>query len=155
MTASLWGLLTLISYIAIFVFAAGAFVLVQRLLRRPATPLSEEVGSATAVLRKVRKKEPMTADELAYAEQIIADRRSPLAFCIPAAIIAVGCIYVFGSLEQLHGREPSIRTFIGVIPMLAGTNLTMQLLRVAALKRRLPAGPTASPQEPATSGALG
>ena len=53
-------------------------------------------------------------------------------------IIGVGCIYVFGSLEQLHGRDPSIRTFIGLIPMLAGTNLTMQLLRIAKLKRRLP-----------------
>lgn len=152
---SLWGVLTLISYIAIFCFAAGAFVLVQRLLRRPPTPLSEQVGSATAVLRKVRKKQPMSADELALATQIITDRRSPLAFCIPAAIIAVGCIYVFGSLEQLHGRDPSIRTFIGLVPMLAGTNLTMQLLRVAALKRRLPAAPTDDAEEPMTTAVHG
>ena len=124
-------------------------------MRRRPTELTEEVGSVSRVLRMVRKREPMSDDELAYAKQVITDRRSLMAFSIPGAIFAVGCIYVFGSLEQLHGREPSIRTFIGVIPMLAGTNLTMQLLRVAALKRRLPAGPTASPQEPATSGALG
>ena len=147
MTQSLWGVLTLISYAAIFFFSACAFVLVQRLLRRAPTPLSEEVGSATTVLGKVRKKEPMSADELAYATQIIDDRRSFLAFCIPAAIISVGCIYVFGSLEQLHGRQPSIRTFIGLIPMLAGTNLTLQLLRVAALKRRLPAVPVSAPAQ--------
>lgn len=141
MTQSLWGVLTLISYVAIFFFAACSFMLVQRLLRREPTPLSEEVGGVSKILHKVRKREPMSADELAYASQIIADRRSPLAFCIPAAIITVGCIYVFGSLEQLHGREPSIRTFIGLIPMLAGTNLTMQLLRIAKLKRRLPKAP--------------
>nr|WP_163806581.1 hypothetical protein [Mycolicibacterium anyangense] len=148
-------MLTVISYIAIFCFAAGAFVVVQRLLGRPKTPLSEAVGGSTAVLRKVRKKQPMSADELALAAQIITDRRSPLAFCIPAAIITVGCIYVFGSLEQLHGRDPSLRTFIGLIPMLAGTNLTMQLLRVAALKRRLPAAPTDDAHEPIATAAHG
>jgi len=139
MTQSLWGVLTLVSFAAIFVFTAGAFVMVRRLLRREPTALSEQVGSVSKVLRKVRKREPMSANELEYARQVIADRRSPLAFCIPAAIVTVGCIYVFGSLEQLHGRTPSIRTFIGLIPMLAGTNLTIQLLRIAALKRRLPA----------------
>ena len=139
MTQSLWGVLTLISFAAIFVFTAGAFVMVSRLLRREPTALSEQVGSVSKVLRKVRKREPMSADELEHARQVIADRRSPLAFCIPAAIVTVGCIYVFGSLEQLHGRTPSIRTFIGLVPMLAGTNLTSQLLRIAALKRRLPA----------------
>ena len=142
MTQSLWGVLTVISFVAIFVFGAGAFVMVRRLLLREPTPLSEQVGSVSKVLRKVRKREPMSADELEYARQVIADRRSPLAFCIPAAIVTVGCIYVFGSLEQLHGRTPSIRTFIGLIPMLAGTNLTIQLLRIAKLKRRLPAAAT-------------
>lgn len=139
MTQSLWGLLTVISYAAIFLFAAGAFTIVRRMLRREPTAVSEQVGSVSTVLRKVRKREPMSTAELDYARQVIADRRSPLAFCIPAAIVTVGCIYVFGSLEQLHGRAPSLRTFIGLIPMLAGTNLTIQLLRIAALKRRLPA----------------
>ena len=139
MTQSLWGLLTLISYAAIFLFAAGAFTIVRRMLRREPTAVSEQVGSVSTVLRKVRKREPMSTAELDYARQVIADRRSPLAFCIPAAIVTVGCNYVFGSLEQLHGRTPSLRTFIGLIPMLAGTNLTIQLLRIAALKRRLPA----------------
>jgi hypothetical protein len=138
MTQSLWGVLTLIAYVAEFFFAAVAFVLVRRLLRRETTPLSEGVGSVTTILHKVRKREPMSADELTYATQVITDRRSLMAFSIPAAIFTVGCIYVFGSLEQLHGRDPSIRTFIGLIPMLAGTNLTIQLLRIAALKRRLP-----------------
>ena len=57
MTQSLWGLLTLISYVAVFVFAAGAFVLVTRLLKRQDSPLSEQVGGLTAILRKVRKRE--------------------------------------------------------------------------------------------------
>jgi hypothetical protein len=138
MTQSLWGVLTLIAFAAVLFFAACAFVLVRRLLRRPPTPLSEEVGSVGNVLRKVRKGEPMSAEEVEYATQVITDRRSFLVFSIPAAIFTVGCIYVFGSLEQLHGRAPSIRTFIGLIPMLAATNLTAQLLRIAALKRRLP-----------------
>ncbi len=139
MAQSMWGVLTLISYAAVFVFAACAFVLVARMLRREPSAMSEQVGSLSTILRKVRKREPMSAEELAYANQVITDRRSFLAFCIPFAIIGVGCIYVFGSLEQLHGRAPSIRTFIGLIPMLAGTNLTIQLLRIAKLKRRLPA----------------
>jgi hypothetical protein len=138
MTQNIWGVLTLASLAAELVFAAGAFVIVRRMLKRPTIPVGEEVGSLGKVLRKVRKKEAMTPDELAYARQVIADRRSPLAFCIPGAIFSVGCVYVFGSLEQLHGRDPSIRTFIGLIPMLAATNLTMQLLRIAVLKRRLP-----------------
>ncbi|MCB9416202.1 MAG: hypothetical protein H6522_02940 [Mycolicibacterium sp.] len=132
-------MLTLIHVVAVFdprqALSCGG---VTRRLKRQDSPLSEPVGGLTAILRKVRKREPMAAEELDYARQVIADRRSPLAFCIPFVIIGVGCIYVFGSLEQLHGRDPSIRTFIGLIPMLAGTNLTMQLLRIAKLKRRLP-----------------
>ena len=138
MLSSYWGVLTILSFIAEFFFAAVAFVYVRRLMRRRPTELTEEVGSVSRVLRMVRKREPMTDDELAYAKQVISDRRSLMAFSIPGAIFAVGCIYVFGSLEQLNGREPSIRAFIGVIPMLAATNLTLQLLRIGALKRRLP-----------------
>ena len=60
-----------------------------------------------------------------------------MAYCIPAAIFTIGCFYVFGSLEQLHGAKPSLRTFIGVLPMLGATNLTVQLLRISSLKGRL------------------
>jgi type VI protein secretion system component VasF len=134
----LWRNLTVAALAAEFVFAAAAFVMVRRMLRRPLNPVAEQVGSLRKVLTKVRKKQPMTGEELAYARQAIADRRSPLAFAIPAGLFTVGCIYVFGSLEQLHGRDPSNRTIIGLIPMLAATNLTAQLLRIAKLKRRLP-----------------
>ena len=40
-----------------------------------------------------------------------------MAYCIPAPIFSIGCFYVFGSLEDLHGATPSERTFLGVIPM--------------------------------------
>ena len=83
MTQSLWGVLTLIAFAAVLFFAACAFVLVRRLLRRPPTPLSEEVGSVGNVLRKVRKGEPMSAEEVEYATQVITDRRSFLASRFP------------------------------------------------------------------------
>jgi hypothetical protein len=51
----------------------------------------------------------------------------------PATLCSIGCFYAFGSLE------PSERTFLGVIPMLTSTNPTMQALKVARLKGRLPA----------------
>jgi hypothetical protein len=136
----LFAFLTALTFGAELVFAAIAFGFVRRLLRRESTPLSEQVSSMTMVLKKLRKGEPMSNDELALAKQVVADRRSLGAYCIPAAIFTVGCLYVFGSLEQLHGRTPSIRTFIGLIPMLAATNLAVQLLRIAKLKRRLPSG---------------
>jgi hypothetical protein len=60
-----------------------------------------------------------------------------LAYSVPATLITMGCLYVFGCLQQLHGATPSVRTFIGVLPMLGATNLTLQLLRVARLKGRL------------------
>ena len=55
-----------------------------------------------------------------------------------AAIFSLGCFYVLGSLEQLHGATPSERTFLGVIPMLGSFNVTVQILRIITLKRRLP-----------------
>ena len=137
MSSSLVGYLTLLCLVAELVFAAFAFAFVRRLLKRAPTPMSEKVGSVKTVLDKLRKREPMSKDELDFARQIIADRRSLMAYSIPAAIFTVGCLYVFGSFEQLHGRTPSFRTFIGVLPMLGATNLAIQLLRIAALKRRL------------------
>ncbi len=48
----------------------------------------------------------------------------------------VGCFYVSGSLEYLHGAPPSERTFLGVIPMITSTNVLLRLL-MPGLKRRL------------------
>ena len=90
-----------------------------------------------AVLAKLRKRESMSRDEVDYATELISDSRSLLAYSIPAALFTMGCFYIVGCLEELHGGTPSVRTFIGVIPMLTSTNLTIQLLRVARLKGRL------------------
>uniref|UniRef100_A0A5Q5BT81 Uncharacterized protein n=2 Tax=unclassified Mycobacterium TaxID=2642494 RepID=A0A5Q5BT81_MYCSS len=136
MTAS-WAALTIISLAAVVVFAAFGAVFVIRRVRRPALPLSDEIGGISAVLRKLRKGEPMTEEEVAVARRAISDRSSLLAFCIPAGLFSLGCFYVFGSLEHLHGATPSERTFLGVFPMLTATNFTIQLLRGASLKRRL------------------
>lgn len=133
-----WAMLSVIAFGAIMVFAALGTIMVIRLVRRPALPLSSEVGGIPTVLRKLRKREPMTDEELALARQAISDRGSPLALCIPATLFSLGCFFIFGSLEQLHGKTPSERTFLGIFPMLTATNLTIQLLKSAALKRRLP-----------------
>jgi hypothetical protein len=137
MNLGLFGYLTIIALAAELVFAAIACAFVQRVLRHAPTPVSEQIRSVEKILTKVRTGEPMSNDELDYARQIIADRRSLMAYSIPAAILTIGCVYVFGSLEQLHGRAPSLRTWIGILPMLGATNLTIQLIRIATLKRRL------------------
>ena len=132
-----WGLLTLLALISALVFAGVAAVYVKRLGNRAPAPMSEEIGSAKTVIRKVRKREPMSKDELDYAQQVVTDRSSPMAFCIPGALFMVGCFYVFGSLHHLHGATPSERTFLGVFPMLAATNFTLRFLNSARLKRRI------------------
>jgi hypothetical protein len=137
MNLSLFGCLTIVAFAAVLVFAALASAFVRRLLKRAPTPTSEEIGSVRTVLTKLRKGEPMSKDELDFATQIIADRRSLMAYSIPAAIFTIGCLYMFGSIERLHGATPSLRTYIGVLPMLGAINLTIQLLRIGALKRRL------------------
>jgi Kef-type K+ transport system membrane component KefB len=133
----LWGFLTLLALVLALVFAAFAALYVKRLGDRVPAPLSEEIGSAKTVMRKVRKREPLSKDEWDYAEQIVADRSSLMAFCIPGALFMVGCFYVFGSLYHLHGATPSERTFLGVFPMLAATNFTLRFLNSARLKRRM------------------
>jgi hypothetical protein len=133
----LFGYLTLLSLILALVLAAIAAVFVKRLQDRAAPPISDEIGSAKLVIRKLRKREPMSDEELSYARQIVADRGSWMAFCIPGALFMLGCFYVFGSLYHLHGATPSERTFLGVFPMLAATNFTAQLLRSRRLKGRL------------------
>jgi len=150
MTLSLWAILMTVSLAAVVVFTTIAGVFVNRLVRRPTLPLSDELAGIPRVLRKVRKREPMSAEELAVARQALADRGSLMAFCIPAAIFSIGCFYVFGSLEYLHGAHPSERTFLGVIPMFTSTNLAIRMLRSAALKRRLPRAPSPAAPVPAT-----
>lgn len=137
MNSGLWGYLTVVTLALALVFAAVAAVFVKRLGDRAPIPISEEIGSAKAVMAKVRKREPMSKDELDYAKQIIADRRSLMAYCIPGTLFMLGCFFVFGSLYYLHGARPSERTFLGVIPMLTSTNLAVRLLRSARLNGRL------------------
>jgi hypothetical protein len=137
MPAGLWGYLTILSLVLALVLAGFASVFVKRLGDRPPTPISEEIGSAKAAMGKLRKRQPMSRDEIAYAKQIVADRSSLMAYCIPGALFLVGCFYVFGSLYHLHGATPSERTFLGLIPMFTSTNLAIRLLSSARLKRRL------------------
>jgi hypothetical protein len=137
MDTALFGLLTVIFLAMVFVMATIAFFYVRRLRNRPSLPFGEEIGSAKSVIAKVRKREPMTRDELAYARQVVGDRSSVFALAIPGMIFMLGCFYVFGSLEHLHGATPSERTFLGVIPMLTSTNLALRMLSTTRLKRRL------------------
>ena len=137
MDSALFGLLAIVTLALALVFAAFAAVHVKRLGDRTPAPISEEIWSAKAVLNKVRKREPMSKDELDYAKQIVADRSSPMAFCIPGTLFMLGSFFIFGSLYYLHGATPSERTFLGVIPMLTSTNLAVRLLRSARLKARL------------------
>jgi hypothetical protein len=135
-----WGDLTILAAVAEAVFATGVFVYIGRLERRTPHPLGEKVGAHKEVLAKLRKRQPMSRDEVDYAGELIADARSPLAYAIPAALFTMGFFYVVGCLFvlHLHGGHPSFRTFIGGIPMLTSMNMAAQLRRVARLKGRLP-----------------
>lgn len=135
--SGLFGFLTIVSLALALAFVAIAAVYVKRLGDRTPLPISEEIGSAKAVTRKVRKGEPMSQEELDYAREIIGRRSSLMTFSIPAALFSAGCFYVFGSLYHLHGATPSERTFLGVFPMLAAMNFTTQILRSIRLRRRL------------------
>jgi hypothetical protein len=154
MTLNLWTILTIVAFAAVLVFTAIAAVFVARLVRRPTLPISEQLGGIPTVLRKLRKREPMSDDELAVARQAVTDRGSFMALCIPAAIFSIGCFYVFGSLDYVHlnGGTPSERTFLGVIPMFTSTNLAIRMLRSASLKRRLPKAPRMSVPTPSAPG---
>lgn len=127
----------MLAFALALVLAAFASVLVRRMEARTPIPISEEIGSARVVVKKLRKREPMSKEELDFAKQIVADRSSLMAYCIPGALFMLGCFYVFGSLYHLHGATPSERTFLGVIPMLTSTNLALRLLSSARLKKRL------------------
>lgn len=137
MDFGLYGFLTIVVAVLGLTFVACAFLFIRRLEDRKPASLGEEVGAHKAVLAKLREGQPMSQVELDYAREMISDCRSPLAYSIPATLFAMGFFYVFGCLQQLHGATPSVRTFIGVLPMFGATNLTLQLLRVARLKKRL------------------
>lgn len=131
---SLFGYLAILAGAAELAFAGLAFVFVSRVLRRAPTPTSEEIGSSARVFGKLRRGEPLTDEESDFAAQAIADRGSVLAFSIPAAIFSLGFIFLFGGLE-FHGPY-SLRPYIGVFPMLGSINMSIRLLRIAALKKR-------------------
>lgn len=137
----LYGDLAALALLAMLICAALMFVYTTRLRRKRdewSSPLSEGIGAYKLILRKVRKGEPMSRDEVDFANQVIADRSSLWAFSIPGAIFSLGCFYVLGSLEQLHGATPSERVFIGVIPMFSSINIAAQILRVRVLRGRVP-----------------
>ncbi len=138
----LFGDLAGIVFIALVGFATGLFFYIRQLRSRPPLPISEGIGARRAVLTKLRKRQPMSRDELEFATRAVTDLHTPLAFCIPAATFSLGCLYVLGSLEQLHGATPSERTFIGVIPMLGSLNMTAQIVRIRKLKKLLPVAST-------------
>jgi hypothetical protein len=131
----LFGYLTILAGIALLVFGVFFFIFIKRLMAHTSTPIGEEIESSKKILGKLRKGEPMSKGEIDFAMQTIADRGSLMAFSIPATLFALGCFYVFGSLE-LHGTS-SLRTYIGLGPMIGSINITIRLLRAAALKKRL------------------
>ena len=143
-----WGDLTIFAAVMEMVFATCVFVYIGRLEKRTSHPLGDEVGAHKAVLAKLRKREPMSQEELDYATELVADARSPLAYAIPAALFTIGFFYVVGCLYMLHrdGGNPSFRTFVGGIPMLTSMNIANQLRRVAALKGKLRGVPISEPQ---------
>ncbi|WP_067975289.1 hypothetical protein [Mycolicibacter icosiumassiliensis] len=140
MIVGFWGALTALAAVMAMVFAGCAFVYVRRLENRIPAAVGEKVGAHKAVLAKVRKRQPLTHDEFEYAQELVADARSPLAYAIPAAIFSAGLFYIVGCLHELdvHGGHPSFRTFIGGFPMLGSLNMLGQFRRVARLKSRLP-----------------
>jgi hypothetical protein len=147
-----WGFLTILAAVTAVLLASCVFVYVRRLEARTPARLGEEVGAHKAVLAKLRKREPMSQDEIDYATELVADARSPLAYAIPAVLFTMGFFYVVGCLFMLHedGGNPSFRTFIGGIPMLSSMNIFAQLRRVAGLKgalREVSATPLDSAEE--------
>lgn len=134
-----WGDLSILAAVMEIFFATCVFVYIGRLERRTSHPLGDTVGAHKAVLAKVRKREPLSRDEVDYATELVNDARSPLAYAIPAALFTIGFFYVVGCLFMLHldGGNPSFRTFIGGIPMLTSINMAVQLRKVARLNRKL------------------
>lgn len=136
---NLWGLLTVLAGCAAVFFALCAFVYIGRMESRTRAVFGEKIGAHKSVLAKLRKREPLTPDEFDYAQELVRDARSPLAYAIPAVLFSAGLFYIVGCLYELHvhGGNPSFRTFIGGFTMLGSLNITGQLSRVARLKGRL------------------
>lgn len=134
-----WGDLTILAAVVEILLATCVFVYISRLEKRTSHPLGEVVGAHKAVLAKLRKRQPMTEDEVDYATELVKDARSPLAYAMPAALFTMGFFYVVGCLFMLHldGGHPSFRTFVGGIPMLTSMNIAAQLRRVARLDGKL------------------
>jgi hypothetical protein len=137
-TSSLWGILAIIAFITIWICATVAFLYTRELRRRDYVADPLPIGYQPGALRKLRAGSEMTDQEIEMARDLLAARGSIKAFAIPATLFCLGSFFVFGSLEQLHGHPPSERTFLGIIPMLTATNLSVQIIRSARLKRRLP-----------------
>ena len=137
MSTYFWGLLALIALAVTFLLLIIGTIYARRLERTPTLPISEEIGAAPRVIKKLRKRESMTPEEFEYAQRIVAIRGNPMAFCIPFTLFALSVYYVFGCLEYLQGATPSERSFLGVIPMFTSSNLAIQLLRAKRLKGRL------------------
>ena len=108
-----WGYLTIFAGMMELFFATCVFVYVTRMENRTSCALGEKVGAHKAVLAKLRKREPMSQDEIDYASELVSDARSPLAYAIPGALFTMGFFYVVGCLFMLHeyGGNPSFRTF--------------------------------------------
>lgn len=141
MSIGIWGFLAALAAVMGLTFATCVFVFIRRLEDRTPAALGEQVGAHKAVLAKLRKREPMSREEVEYATELIDDARSPLALAIPATLFCTGFFYVVGCLFMLHldGGNPSFRTFVGGIPMLTSMNIAVQLRKVARLRKRLPA----------------
>lgn len=136
---NLWAGLTIVSAVAAMFFAVCAFAYVGRMEARTPAVFGEKIGAHKAVLAKLRKREPLTQNEFDYAQELIHDARSPLAYSIPAVLFTASLFYIVGCLYELHvhGGHPSFRTFIGGFTMLGSLNITGQLHRVARLQGRL------------------
>jgi hypothetical protein len=137
MNWGLWNYLTAISFALEVVLATCAAIYVARILRRTPVPLTNEVNAVPTVLGKLRKKVPLEDYEKPLATQVVDARRPLMAFSIPAAFMTVGAFYIFGSLEALHGAQPSERTYLGFIPIITSTNLTMRMFLSGRLKSRI------------------
>jgi len=137
MNWGLWNYLTAISFALEVVLATCATIYVGRILRRKPVPLTNEVNAVPTVLGKLRKKVPLDDYEKPLATQVVDARRPLMAFSLPAAFMTVGAFYIFGSLEALHGAQPSERTFLGFIPIITSTNLTMRMFLSGRLKSRI------------------
>jgi hypothetical protein len=137
MNWGLWNYLTAIAFVLEVVLATCAAIYVRQVLRRTPVPLTNEVNAVPTVLGKLRKRVPLEDYEKPLATQVVDARRPLMAFSIPAAFMTVGAFYIFGSLEALHGAQPSERTFLGFIPIITSTNLTMRMFLSGRLKSRI------------------